>query len=277
MLNSVHADLHHPAAQFACQIHGFGDSDERIRQQQAAGGVLPAHQGLGGQHLAGAHVDLRQVVQHQRAAVDDALQMKLDVVAERAPHRHVVGEHRDLVAAGALCVQHRLIGLAQQIGGGVAAGLADGHTDADGPGEHLAVDGHPFPECVLEGAREFLGGFGAHLGGGDDDEFVAAEPGDEAAIAGLLAQTFGEHPDEPVAGVVAEIVVDGLEPVQVEEQHCDGSASAGRQPGVEMGHECAAIVRRRSGRRARPDNGAGPRRGCGPAPGRAVRRSLPAR
>ena len=80
------------------------------------------------------------------------------------------------------------------------------------------------------------------VGGGDDDEFVAAEPGDQAAIAGLLAQTFGEHPDEPVAGVMAEIVVDGLEPVQVEEQHCDGSAPAGRQAGVEMGHECAAIV-----------------------------------
>ena len=242
MLKSVHADRITQRPNSPARFDGFGDSDERIRQQQAAGGVLPTHQGLGGHHLAGAHVDLRQVVQHQRAAVDDALQMKLDVVAEGAPHRHVIGEHRDLVAAGALCVQHRLIGLAKQIGGGVTAGLAHGHTNADGPGEHLAVNGHPFPECVLEGAREFLGGFGAHLGGGDDDEFVAAEPGDEAAIAGFLAQTFGEHPDEPVAGVMAEIVVDGLEPVQVEVQHCDGSASAGRQAGVEMGHECAAIV-----------------------------------
>ena len=102
-----HAELgargpHHPAAQFACQIDGFGDADERVRKQQATGGVLPAHQRLGRQHLAGAHVDLGQVVQHQRAAVDDALQMKLDVVAERALHRHVIGEHRDLVAAGAL-------------------------------------------------------------------------------------------------------------------------------------------------------------------------------
>ena len=52
-------------------------------QQQPAGRVLPADQRFGGQDLAGAHVDLGQVVQEQRAALDDALQVQLDVVAER--------------------------------------------------------------------------------------------------------------------------------------------------------------------------------------------------
>ncbi len=77
--------------------------------------MLPAHQRLGGQDLAGAHVDLGQVVQQQRAVFDHALQMKLDVVAELAFQRHVVGEHRDLVAAGVLGGEHRLVRPAEQV------------------------------------------------------------------------------------------------------------------------------------------------------------------
>ena len=106
---------HHPAAQLACEVDRFGHADERVGREQAARRVLPAHQRLGGQDLAGAHVDLGQVVQDQGAVLDHALQMQLDVVAELALQRHVVGEHRDLVAAGALGGEHRLVGAAEQV------------------------------------------------------------------------------------------------------------------------------------------------------------------
>ena len=93
---------HHPAAQLACEVDGFGHPDERVGREQPAGRVLPAHQRLEREDLAGAHVDFGQVVQDQGAVLDRALQMQLDVVAELALQRHVVGEHRDLVAAAAL-------------------------------------------------------------------------------------------------------------------------------------------------------------------------------
>ena len=44
--------------------------------------MLPADQRLDSQDLAGAHVDLGQIVQEQRAVLDFALQVQLDVVAE---------------------------------------------------------------------------------------------------------------------------------------------------------------------------------------------------
>ena len=77
--------------------------------------MLPADQRLGGQDLTGAHVDLGLVVQQQCATFDHALQMKLDVVAELTFQRHVVGEHRDLVAAGVLGGEHRLIRTTEKV------------------------------------------------------------------------------------------------------------------------------------------------------------------
>ena len=77
--------------------------------------MLPAHQRLGGQDLTSAHVDLGQVVQQKRSVFDHALQMKLDVVAKLAFQRHLVGEDRNLVAAGALRSQHRLVRAPEQI------------------------------------------------------------------------------------------------------------------------------------------------------------------
>ena len=106
---------HHPAAQFPCEIYRFGHADERVGREQSAGGMLPAHQRLGGQDLTGAHVDLGLVVQQQCATFDHALQMKLDVVAELTFQRHVVGEHRDLVAAGVLGGEHRLIRTTEKV------------------------------------------------------------------------------------------------------------------------------------------------------------------
>ena len=111
---------------------------------------------------------------------------------------------------------------------------------------------------------------------GDHDELVAAESGDQAAGRRRPAQSFGEHPDEPVAGVVAEVVVDGLEPVEVEEQRRDGAGLACGQSGVEMGTApggCAA----RSGRRVRPGNAAALRPAPAPGPGRTAMRWLPER
>ena len=130
-------------------------------EQQAASRVLPPDQRLGGEYLAGAHVDLGQVVQDQRAVLDHALQMQFDVVAELALQRHVVGEHRDLVAAGVLGGQHRLIGPAEQVRGGVATRNTQCDTDADRAGEHLAVDRHPFAQRRLKAIGQRLCGVGS--------------------------------------------------------------------------------------------------------------------
>ena len=53
-----------------------------------------------------------------------------------------------------------------------------------------------------------------------DRELVAAEPRDRCA-AGDLDESGGEIAQELVAGVVAERVVDLLEAVEIDQQHCD--------------------------------------------------------
>ena len=52
-----------------------------------------------------------------------------------------------------------------------------------------------------------------------DGELVAAEPGQRVAGPESGADALGDRHQELVAGVVAEAVVDDLEPVDVGEQH----------------------------------------------------------
>src|SRR4029450_6562914 len=50
-----------------------------------------------------------------------------------------------------------------------------------------------------------------------DDELVAAEPSHGVAVAPRAPQPIPELHEDPVAGVVADTVVEDLEPVEVEE------------------------------------------------------------
>jgi hypothetical protein len=60
-------------------------------------------------------------------------------------------------------------------------------------------------------------------------ELVAAEPGDEILAAEGLFEPPGDPPQQLVAGVMAEAVVDHLEPVEVEEHQCHLAAALSGQ------------------------------------------------
>jgi hypothetical protein len=92
---------------------------------------------------------------------------------------------------------------------------------------------------------ELLGGFRRQGRCRYDDELVAAEARDHVLRAGRLAQPIGERPDETVAGRVAEVVVDGLQPVQVDEQCRNWTRLPSGQSGVEVCQQCPAIVQSR--------------------------------
>ena len=113
--------------------------------------------------------------------------MKLDVVAELVFQRHVVGEHRNLVAAGVLGGEHRLIRTSEKVCCGVTARNTQCHTDAHRARQRLAVDGHPFAQGRLQAIGQRLRGIGVHRRRRYDDELVATEPGDQVgALGGLL-------------------------------------------------------------------------------------------
>ena len=71
-----------------------------------------------------------------------------------------------------------------------------------------------------------------------------SSPPNRAIVAGNvngLEQQLDKSFDEPVAGVVAEVVVDHLEPVKVEEQRRDRTGLAVSQSFVEMGDQRPAV------------------------------------
>ena len=54
---------------------------------------------------------------------------------------------------------------------------------------------------------------------GEDHELVTAETRDGVAVAHQLGEALGDGQQQAVADVVSEVVVDGLELVEVDEQH----------------------------------------------------------
>ena len=78
-------------------------------------------------------------------------------------------------------------------------------------------------------------------------ELVAAEPGDETVVAGDQAQPLADLGEHAIAEVVAERVVDGLEVVEIEEQHGNvrsgGSRGASRVEHLVQALEQLAAVR----------------------------------
>ena len=68
--------------------------------------------------------------------------------------------------------------------------------------------------------------------GDEDGELVAAEPGDQVAVAHGGAQPGRDLHEQVVPGLVAGDVVDRLEPVEVQQQEGGGRALGGPGAGV---------------------------------------------
>ena len=150
--------------------------------------------------------------------------LDLDVRAHLAAQ--AVVEHLLAAAAGALRLVHREVGLAQhrlRVGLGVWAietpTLASIVTSAEPSWNgSRSVEHAPGERQRLVLALEFLG---------EDHELVAAEPRDRVAVAHQLGEALGDGDQQPVADVVAEVVVDRLEAVEVDEQQRDARPGCG--------------------------------------------------
>ena len=107
--------------------------------------------------------------------------------------------------AGSLVTEMPTLAGHRDFGGRERDGLFDGLDDA-----------HP---------ERHRFGFGLQVHG-QDHELVAAETGDRVAVAHQLRETAGDRHQQFVADLVAEGVVDGLELVEVDEQHRDDAFAA---------------------------------------------------
>ena len=184
--------------------------DERLERRRAAVGQRDDRL-----------VDDRQLLVGHRAL---ELVGERAALAQRVPHRRV--EDPVLVLAAALGLVQRDVGLAEHLVGAVLAGRADRHADAHVHPHALTANLDPGLEVRQEPARN---GDRVHLAARaveEQGELVAAQAGRGVALAEAAAETVGDRAEQLVARVVAVAVVDGLELVDVEQEHADAGPAA---------------------------------------------------
>jgi hypothetical protein len=143
--------------------------------------------------------------------------LELQALHRALAHRIV----EDLVArlARLLGAVHGRIGVAQQRMGVVLARPAEADADAGRDVAALAVEHERLAQRVGQPSRDLQRVGLARDAGQQHGELVAAEAGDDVAGTQHAAQPLGHAAEQPVAGAVAQRVVDHLEVVEVDEQH----------------------------------------------------------
>ena len=182
----------------------------------------PPDQRLDAGDASAVELDHRLVVQDELAVLDRPLEVGLQL--ESLQRRLVHGRLEDLVPALAALLGHvhRDVGVAEQLFGIPGLSLLD-HGDPEArPDEDLL----PLQqERVLEHLHDPIGDVGrldalaAVLQ--QDRELVAAQAGRGVGGAKRGLQPLAHLGQQQVAGHVAQGVVDGLEVVEVHEQHRD--------------------------------------------------------
>src|SRR5918995_6687479 len=194
----------------------FGERQEMSRREQPARRVLPAHERLHAPDRPPGQRRLRLVVQHELPRVDRAAQL----ADEREPVAAVVVARGqvDLVAGPhPLGLVHGDVGALQEPDRipGVLREQRDADARVDVHGDVLDAEG------VLErSAQPQPGGARGRLvpGRQHERELVPAEPRERVVLAHRAAQPRPDLAQHLVARVMAQGVVELLEPVEVDEQ-----------------------------------------------------------
>src|SRR5881275_2894910 len=95
---------------------------------------------------------------------------------------------------------------------------ADAAVDVD----RLVVDGEGCVHRLEELFRDHDGARHIRRAPGDHRKLVAAVSGDRVGLAKHASHPLSDLLQHPIAGLVAEAVVDAFETVKVEEKHSDG-------------------------------------------------------
>ena len=189
--------LLHPAADRLDQAAVLGDRDELAGVEQAALGMVPAHQRLEADDLAAAQGDHRLVVQLELVAVERVAQLALGLEPAHGAGPHLGVEDLAAPAPALLRPVHRRVGVAdQQLGVDRLAARGPGDGDADAGGDEVVGAAHRVG--LREGAGDAVGDRQRLVLVGEpvdeDAELVAAEAGDDVAGPQVGAQPRAPPP-----------------------------------------------------------------------------------
>ena len=225
-----HGGLEHEPGDGVHEAALLDDRQEGVGVEDAAGGVLPAHQRLGAEDGAGLDVDLRLVVQDELAVHERGVEV-LDRLEPGAVGLVELGLVELDARVGVLGGVHRDVRAPQQVGDLHARVVVLGHARA-------RVDAHPGAvddERLHEPVEDPRGDLASVVGRAERDqerELVAAQPDEQVGVD----HPGGEAPrglaQQLVAGVVAEGVVDLLEVVEVDQDQREPRRCRPRPPGA---------------------------------------------
>lgn len=162
-------------------------------------------------------------------------------VAQRRLDRRF--EQRDAVAPLRLRPVHRLVGGGHdRLGATVGFGSEHRDPDADRRSRQLRIAGEAVRHLDAEVFAQLQRPFDVRLRH-QHRELVAGEPGDDVGGANPFPQGRGDAADQVVALLVAEPVVDRLQPVDIDHHRRAAAAVAGGEidVGVEAGAEGAPV------------------------------------
>ncbi len=197
--------------------------------------VLPTNQRLESNHRVSAEGHDRLVPQRELLPVDGAPQIGLELQPLNGLVMHRGVEHRVAVATRRLRAVHGDVGIPDKVVTVAVLGRADGDTDARAREDLLSVESHGRrhrllkalgdPDCVarvadvLEQHREFVASEAGQTVLGVIVAGHVGRPRHAVELTQDAAQPVRNFEQESVAGRMANAVVDGFEPIQIDEQH----------------------------------------------------------
>ncbi len=179
-----------------------------------------SHQGLGRDGLAGSEVDDGLITHPQPVLVDGSAQHPLGPQPIDGPGAQVLVEDLGPIAASILGPVEGEIRLLQQTLGAVPGVASDGDPHAGRANELLVADherGPPGLDDPLAQQHRFLG---PRQILDDDGELVAAPSGQGVLRPQEGTQALGHLHQHGVADQVPDGIVDQLEPIEIEKEHC---------------------------------------------------------
>ena len=212
--------LQHEQAELDDQPGLLGDGDELGGRHAAELWMVPARQRLEAGDRAVFEPHDRLVEDGDFFALDGAAQVRLQgqPVGLARPHRRL--EHLDAVAAAALGVIHRKLGVFEDLLAALRLVVAERHADRAGDEDFALVEGDRRAQGAADGLRHGGDFFGAALRQQDQRELIAGEAGERVLRLDHPAQPSRQREQDRVADRHADGIVDLLEAVEID--HHDG-------------------------------------------------------
>ena len=230
----------HPAPDFTNKPHLFGQRDELRRRDMPEHGVVPAQQGLETDQLPLGHVHLRLIAQAQLPPTYGLGQKLLQGQLAVQALLHAGGETLPAQAPHLLGLVHGHVGTSDEVVAIIGVVRIDGDADTAAYGDlghsaQLQRLAHLGEHEIRHFLRPLARLVERHQGG----ELVPAEPRQLHVPRADLLEPTGHPLQQAIPRLVAIVVIDQLEVVQVHEHQ--GEAPPQAAVGLEGLHQAVAI------------------------------------